>query len=148
MKTCPLQTLRLHSSGDKYQIIKNTPEAGGGYRLQNSAGAILCGYRGGVYRFASPENAREWLTGNLAKVSKGIPTGQAHIERLVGIQLSIRADFLQAELQAIADRNAGLWQAIPDVAVNGVENVDGGAASSNFIFSDGVNYGDANTTTA
>lgn len=145
MKTCPMQTLRLHSAGYRYQIFQNTPETGGGYRLQNSAGSVLCGYRGGVYRFASAENARDWLASNLAKVAKGIPTGAAHIDRLVGLQLAIKSDFLQSELAAVVDRNAGLWQAIPEITTGGVQNMDGGAASSYYLITDGVDYGNATT---
>jgi len=144
-----MQTLRLHSAGEKYKIFQNTPEAGGGFRLQNPSGAVLCGYRGGVYRFASAENAREWLSSNLAKVAKGIPTGAAHIERLVGLQLAIKADFLQSELAAVADRNAGLWQAIPETTTGGASDIDGGGASSVFrLIIDGVDYGTANTIAA
>ena len=79
MQTCPINTLKLHSVGQKFSPIQN----GSHWRLENAVGDVLTGYRGKVYAFKSQENARTWLCSNLARVKNAVePTPTDFIVKL------------------------------------------------------------------
>ena len=110
MNTCQLTTLRRHVEGDEYSPVV----VDGHWRLVATSGAVLIGFRGKPYNFASADNAQAWLDGNILRTANGGASSSAHIERLVKLQSQIRSAELAEEITNVIDRNAGVWSVPKD----------------------------------
>lgn len=134
MNTCPISTLKTHSSGAKFTPLLM---ANGRYQLKNEAGQVLIGYRGNAYNFMSAENALNWLRDNLSRFkNSGRERPYEFIVKLNKIYSETRAPELMAELQAISDYANGLWDVVEDVDESQINwdllDVDGGDAFTVF----------------
>ena len=137
MKTCPITTLKIHSSGATY-----APElVGTNWHLMNANGDILTGYRGNTYNFKSEKNARVWLCTNLSRFANSVEnTDTNYIIKLMKIYANTQFDFVLKDIEAISEFERGEWQVVEcnevRVVYEQIGDIDGGNESTiykNFI---------------
>lgn len=134
MNTCPISTLKTHSSGLKYAPLLM---ANGRFQLKNESGQVLIGYRGNAYNFLNAENALSWLRDNLSRFkNSGRERPYDFIVKLNKIYSETRAPELLTELQDITDYANGLWDVVEEVDQTKINwdllDVDGGDAYTVF----------------
>lgn len=126
MNTCPVSTLKVHSTESNY-----TPNlmANGRWQLRSAAGHVLVGFRGNAYNFASEKTARNWLCSNLGRFKNATAnTNVDHIIKLHRIYAETQSVEVLNELQAINDYEQGLWVVVECNEVSEAQDTDGGNA--------------------
>ncbi len=132
MQTCPITTLKIHSSGAVYAPVM----VGTYWHLKNAAGDILTGYRGNNYNFKSEKNAKTWLCTNLSRFGNSVEnTDTNYLIKLMKIYASTQFEFVLKDIEAISEYERGEWDvvecsgSIEYITVEAAIDYDGGNAS-------------------
>ena len=109
MLTCPITTLKIHSSGAKYAPVM----VGIHWHLKNAVGDILVGYRGNTYNFKTEKNAKTWLCTNLSRFGNSVEnTDINYLIKLMKIYASTQFEFVLNDIEAISEYERGEWQVV------------------------------------
>jgi hypothetical protein len=112
MFTCPVSTLKVHSSGmtgTQYAPIK----VDGIWQIKNSNGNTLIGYRGKVFEFEFEQNAKNWLCTNLSRYkNKTTPTNVDYLLQLGQIYVETGIEAVREDIKNIYDYSKGLWSIV------------------------------------
>ena len=132
MQTCPITTLKIHSSGQNYSPLL----VAGLWKLKNIGGDVLTGYRGKEYEFLSEKSAKNWLCTNLSRFKNA--TAPTDIDYLIGLgKIYTETGFAPCllDIENIYDYEHGLWQIVECggdvqyIEVEAVVDYDGGDAN-------------------